>query len=150
MASRAIRIQQAAAGRAHTLFLSESGNVYACGSNASGQCGRRSDRDDADQSADAEGDDSPDLLVPRPLRGPLEGLPVEEVCAGDDHSSAITAPAARGGATGRSRVFTWGLNDAGQCAQGRATGVVRGPQEAELLSGARTIGCGGGHTLVVL
>lgn len=54
------------------------------------------------------------------------------------------------GEVGSSRVFTWGLNKAGQCVHGRVSEIVWLPQEAELLSGARAVGCGAGHTLVVL
>ena len=35
------RIISAAAGRAHTLLLSDSGDVFSLGNNAYGQCGRR-------------------------------------------------------------------------------------------------------------
>lgn len=68
---------------------------------------------------------------------------------GSDGSGA-TSWVGNAGDKGRSRVFTWGLNKARQCAQGRATEVIWLPQEAELLSGARAVGCGAGHTLVVL
>ncbi|CAN0553044.1 unnamed protein product, partial [Ectocarpus sp. 12 AP-2014] len=111
--------------------------------------------------------------------GGVSGLRVQRVAAGDDHCTVLTssepntttatasaaAAAAAvsvsssgrgGGGAGSShgsssrRVFTWGLNAAGQCAHGRATEVVGAPQEAELLSGARAVGCGAGHTMVVL
>lgn len=170
LASRAIPIRAAAAGRAHTLFLSDSGIVYACGSNAHGQCSSNGgavsvERDGKGtafsprNTSGGEGHDSPishptvssDILVPKLARGPLAGLRVQTISAGDDHSAAITFPVQQeGSADGRSRVFTWGLNEAGQCAQGRTAGAVYSPQEAELLSGARTLGCGAGHTLVVL
>lgn len=97
--------------------------------------------------------------------GTLAGLHVENIAAGDDHCTAVTAPKpvsaeARSGdgrregpgddSTRRRVVFTWGLNAAGQCVQSRASEVVSTPQEASLLSGARTVGCGAGHTMVVL
>lgn len=99
------------------------------------------------------------MLAPTAVAAPgdcaLSGLRVENLAAGDDHCTVLTAPfGGRGGgeawATRRRRVFTWGLNVAGQCAQGRADEVVRAPSEAELLSGATAVGCGAGHTMVVL
>lgn len=227
LASRAIRIRQAAAGRAHTLFLSDTGTVFTCGSDVFGQCGgagaanqapsfgyshgQTEDRsvssmpDSKDEdggnvgaagTSTASAAPAPDILAPRVVGGGLSDLRVESVSAGDDHCTAITAPvypdntttttttnddddddACSATATGaggghsmsvdnpmrsdsrvamdlqrgeRSRVFSWGLNKAGQCAQGRAAEVVRTPQEAELLSGARAVGCGAGHMLVVL
>lgn len=151
--------------------------MFSCGSNTFGQCGcNDGDSNRYNGDHDDEGHASvvaaPDILAPRAVHGALAELEVERVSAGDDHSTAITAPSPdEGGApmsaaravgtvygregdsdadSGRSRVFTWGLNEAGQCAQGRAAMVVRSPQEAELLSGARTVGCGAGHTLLVL
>lgn len=213
LASRAIRVRQAAAGRAHTLFLSESGNVYSCGSNEFGQQGRggagsAAQRSSASQSnadgwsretsrsthpaADGSGGGggvSTSLCILAPTKvavtvgsgsgGGVSGLRVQRVAAGDDHctvltssepntatasaaaaaaSTAVSASSSRGGGGAGSsqgssssrRVFTWGLNAAGQCAHGRAAEVVGAPQEAELLSGARAVGCGAGHTMVVL
>lgn len=194
LASRAIRIRQAAAGRAHTLFLSASGTVYSCGSNELGQQGSAGNGNGNDDGVGGEGIPAHDVLAPRVVAagdvtggGPLSGLVVESVAAGNDHCAAVTAPRAghapgsggdgcgdRGGVKGarelskeekkkeeneeegegeggrRSRVFTWGSNAAGQCVQGRAAEVVLAPQEAELLSGARAVGCGAGHTMVVL
>ncbi|CAM9711346.1 unnamed protein product, partial [Scytosiphon promiscuus] len=170
LASRAVRIRQAAAGRAHTLFLSDTGTVYSCGSNEFGQqgqaeCGSGSvggggDGDKGDGS-DGKASRSRWVLAPTAVAGrstsALSGLRVESVAAGDDHCTVLTAAASGGdggdddtGASARRRVFTWGLNTAGQCAQGRAAEVVWTPQEAELLSGARAVGCGAGHTMVVL
>ncbi|CAM9207729.1 unnamed protein product [Ectocarpus sp. 8 AP-2014] len=215
LASRAIRVRQAAAGRAHTLFLSESGNVYSCGSNEFGQQGRggagsAAQRSSASQS-NADGSSretsrsthpavdggggggggrvSTSLCVLAPTivtvavgsgsGGGVSGLRVQRVAAGDDHCTALTssepntatatasaaaaatavsayssrggggAGSSQGSSSGR-RVFTWGLNADGQCAHGRAAEVVGAPQEAELLSGARAVGCGAGHTMVVL
>ncbi|CAN0137335.1 unnamed protein product, partial [Ectocarpus sp. 13 AM-2016] len=195
-------------------FLSESGNVYSCGSNEFGQQGRgeagsaaqrsSASRNNADGSsretsrsthpvADGGGGGggggggaSTNLCMLAPTivtvtGGGVSGLRVQRVAAGDDHctvltssepntatatASAAAAAAAAvvsvsssgrgGGGAGSSqgsssrRVFTWGLNAAGQCAHGRAAEVVGAPQEAELLSGARAVGCGAGHTMVVL
>lgn len=103
------------------------------------------------------------ILAPTAVAAPggcaLSGLRVESLAAGDDHCTVLTTPSGRSGngggggeawATRRRRVFTWGSNAAGQCAQGRADEVVRAPSEAELLSGATAVGCGAGHTMVVL
>lgn len=182
LASRAVRIRQAAAGRAHTLFLSETGTVYSCGSNDFGQQGRRHSRDTVVSDGNGSAADGVDasaasqcVLAPTAVAGHRNGalarLRVESVAAGDDHCTVLTAAAAAaadatagatadgvendvgtsgGGSQRRRRVFTWGLNNAGQCAQGRAAEVVSTPQEAELLSGARAVGCGAGHTMVVL
>ncbi|CAM9520438.1 unnamed protein product [Ectocarpus fasciculatus] len=205
LASRAIRVRQAAAGRAHTLFLSESGSVYSCGSNEFGQQGLGGAGSAAQgSSGETAGSTHPApdgggggggggvsrslcILAPRivtvsPGSGSgsgVSGLRVHRVAAGDDHCTvltssepnaanttatasaaalaAVSASSGRGGGgagsvqgSGSRRVFTWGLNAAGQCAHGRAAEVVGAPQEAELLSGARAIGCGAGHTMVVL
>ncbi|CAM9941811.1 unnamed protein product, partial [Hapterophycus canaliculatus] len=174
LASRAVRIRQAAAGRAHTLFLSETGTVYSCGSNEFGQQGRAeggggggggSGSGSGSDGGDGDGKVSSrrSVLAPTAITGitcALSGLRVESVAAGDDHCTVLTAASGGGGggsgggddagASGGRRVFTWGLNTAGQCAQGRAAEVVWTPQEAELLSGARAVGCGAGHTMVVL
>lgn len=253
MASRAIRINQAAAGRAHTLFLSDSGMVYSCGSNESAQQGRegfskapevcdnngkysgnekRDNVSGGDVGGKSGGSNSGggggvngggssggsggggdirggsedkvgrDVLAPTAVSVPgsaLYGLRVESVAAGDDHCTVVattttvttTTTAGTSGTNekdavggnsggdgggvgnatddegggdrknggggsgysaegGRRRVFTWGLNAGGQCVQGRAAEVVRAPQEAELLSGVRSVGCGAGHTMVVL
>lgn len=215
LASRLIRIRQAAAGRAHTVFLSESGIVYSCGSNEVGQQGRGlvgesftggtfpgaspSTTEPSQVAAGAMSDMTSmkgggrgggegiigtstsgsgrerriiatEFLAPTVVgfdeEGSLAELRVESIAAGDDHCTAVTAPkpvsaeARTGGGGGRRggggddsalrRVFTWGLNAAGQCVQSRAAEVVPTPQEAALLSGARTVGCGAGHTMVVL
>lgn len=160
LASRAVRIRQTAAGRAHTLFLSESGTVYSCGSNEFGQQGRGGGGGGAAGDGDSlEVSSTRCILAPTVVAAPgggsaLSGLRVESVAAGDDHCTVLTSGGGDGGrgeaAASRRRVFTWGLNAAGQCAQGRAAEVVWTPQEAELLSGARAVACGAGHTMVVL
>lgn len=181
LASRAVRIRQAAAGRAHTLFLSESGTVYSCGSNEFGQQGRGgggggggcrgATRNLGDEDGGGDGSGAAGegggldacagrcILAPTAVDAPgggsaLSGLRVESVAAGDDHCTVLTSGDRDGGGgeagTSRRQVFTWGLNTAGQCAQGRAAEVVWAPQEAELLSGARAVTCGAGHTVVVL
>lgn len=162
LASRALRIRQAAGGRAHTLFLSESGTVYSCGSNEFGQQGQGGGGGGGD-AGDGDGSEvSADrcALCPTPVAAPgggsaLSGLRVESIAAGDDHCTVLTSGGGGDGGGGEAgtaprRVFTWGLNAAGQCAQGRASEVVWEPQEAELLSDARAVACGAGHAMVVL
>eukprot|EP00752_Nemacystus_decipiens_P014841 g13213.t1 len=176
LASRAVRIRRAAAGRSHTVFLSDSGTVYSCGSDEFGQQGRgggatraKGDKKDGvGVGADGDGDGdggarevsaSRCVLAPTAVAAPggedaLSGLRVESVAAGDDHCTVLTGGGGGcggdAGTTSRRRVFTWGSNAAGQCAQGRAAEVVWASQEAELLSGARSVACGAGHTMVVL
>lgn len=57
----------AACGRNHTLFLTDTGTVYACGDNRSGQCG--------------VGNLQPNILTPTRIN--YRGPPIVKVCASD-------------------------------------------------------------------
>lgn len=90
------RVADAAAGEAHTLALSASGEVWAAGCNSDGQLGL----------GDAAGARSADFRLVRALAGRR----VVQVAAGQEHSLALGA----GG-----EVYAWGHGNYGQLGLGR-------------------------------
>ncbi|XP_022653995.1 probable E3 ubiquitin-protein ligase HERC4 isoform X2 [Varroa destructor] len=83
-----IRIEQVASGRNHTLILSESGQVYSCGSNSHGQLGR------------------PEVGVRKPeIITTLYQHKIVQVACGEQHSMALSEAG---------QVFVWGANNNGQ------------------------------------
>ena len=121
-----VRVSHVALGFCHSLWLSDEGQVYAVGDNASGQCGVH----------------RPEILS-APVR--LEALSTKTVAwvtAGFSHSAAVTVDG---------ELLTFGASDYGQCGHGddsaldvRRPRLVRG-QFGSIASAA----CGGVHTLVV-
>lgn len=109
-----IRIARAAAGERHSLFLSSSGAVLACGDNSTGTLGL----------GDVPAADAPQQVLP------LWPLGVVQVSCGGSHSAAMTL----GG-----RLFTFGRNRHGQLGlgdfEGRAT-----PTPVKGVSGASQVG----------
>lgn len=106
-------LRSIACGGAHTLFLTESGNVYATGLNDYGQLGISDDKS----------------YLTEPFR--ISGLPKEivQISAGFHHSSAITVDG---------ELYMWGNNSNGQLGLGKkAASVVYAPTKVECLSKVR-------------
>lgn len=108
-----IRIARAAAGERHSLFLSSSGAVLACGDSGAGALGLG---------------DAPAAATPQHVL-PLWPLGVVQVACGGSHSAAMTSDG---------RLFTWGRNRHGQLGlgdfEGRAT-----PTPVKDVSGASQV-----------
>jgi len=83
-----------AAGHRHTLCLSDSGNIWAWGSNAHGQLGI--------------GGDLERCAEPR-LVAALKGSQIVGIAAGADHSLAVTSSG---------EVYSWGCGDSGRLGHG--------------------------------
>ncbi|KAI4364339.1 hypothetical protein MLD38_020447 [Melastoma candidum] len=114
-------------GGAHTLFLTESGKVYATGLNDYGQLGIP--------------DDKMYTVEPTLVPGLPEGI--VQICAGYYHSCAITAD---GG------LYMWGKNTSGQLGLGKkASEVVSVPTKVECLTGisVKTAALGSDHSIAV-
>ncbi|KAA8547058.1 hypothetical protein F0562_003487 [Nyssa sinensis] len=104
-------LRDIACGGAHTLFLTETGRVYAAGLNDFGQLGISDDK----------------TYTTEPLE--VSGLPKEiiKISAGYHHSSAITVDG---------ELYMWGKNSNGQLGLGkRAAKVVSAPSKVECLLG---------------
>ncbi|XP_055382025.1 protein RCC2 homolog [Condylostylus longicornis] len=84
-----LNIIQAAAGRNHTLFLSDNGTVYACGDNKSGQCGI--------------GNTQP--IVQNATRINYRGPPIVRVACGAEFSAILDI---------KGNLYTFGLPEYGQ------------------------------------
>ena len=126
-------IRQIAAGEWHGMALTESGMVWAWGSNRSHQCGRK-------QKPNPSGtDEMPTLVVPAPV--PLD-IEMGQIAAGRSHSLALTKVS--------QQVYSWGSSLYGQC--GHA--IRRSPQPPRLVEGMRDlnvakIAAGGNHSLAL-
>ncbi|CAM9646328.1 unnamed protein product [Phaeothamnion confervicola] len=210
LAAAPLAVVDVAAGYAHTLFLTASGAVFACGDDRYGQVGagaassgdssdgggrigwksgggKRGDRGNDPDGGNSAGNDNGNdgggggnggggngggndvgndggnsggndddgcggdhgsrhgddaVLVPRRVAG-LAGRRVRAVSAGERHSAAVLEQS-------NANVFSWGANSADQCALGATVSTQRTPREAEALSGARRVVCGGASTLVVM
>lgn len=106
-------LRSIACGGAHTLFLTESGQVYASGLNDSGQLG--------------VSDEKPYALDPVEISAlPME---IKQISAGYSHSCAITVDG---------EMYMWGKNSSGQLGLGKtAQKVVSLPTKVEHLNGMR-------------
>ncbi|KAK9811244.1 hypothetical protein WJX72_000524 [[Myrmecia] bisecta] len=91
-------VSQVAAGHYHTLFLTQAGNVWACGRNHRGQLG---------VSGAAACDVRHPIKIPE-----LAGADVVSIAAGAEHSLAVT----RGG-----EVYSWGCGGHGRLGHGKAS-----------------------------
>jgi hypothetical protein len=91
------KIVKIACGVFHTLFLTEMGTIYACGSNGCGQLGTGIARELRESSCN-EG---------KPLN--IELSHVIDICCGGDHSMSITSDG---------HIHAWGSNYAGQLGVG--------------------------------
>jgi alpha-tubulin suppressor-like RCC1 family protein len=94
-------IQTIAAGDWHGLAVTESGQVWAWGSNQSLQCGIQL------SSKDSAGNLMGTIALPLPISGIP---PMKQVAAGRSHSCALTAD--------HGKVYCWGNSSAGQCGTG--------------------------------
>ena len=115
------------------MALTESGMVWAWGSNRSQQCGRKH------KSNTSGPDEMPTLVVPFPV--PLD-IEIAQIAAGRSHSLALTKVS--------QQVYSWGSSIYGQC--GHA--VRRSPQPPRLVEGMRDlnigkIAAGGNHSLAL-
>ncbi|WOL09445.1 ultraviolet-B receptor UVR8 [Canna indica] len=116
-----------ACGGAHTLFLSESGRVYASGLNNFGQLGKS----------------SATTYALEPIE--VSGLPenIRQISAGYNHSSALTADG---------ELFMWGDNSSGQLGLGKsAKSVVSSPTRVDCLVGIniKMVALGSEHSIAI-
>lgn len=121
-----VRVRQIACGHAHTLVLTEAGEVLSCGSNEQGQCGQdiSSTRPAAIES----------LCAPRVI--------VSQVACGHAHSLALTTDGA---------VYAWGNNELGQAGVSPSISNLGQPQVVESLVKKKVlqVACGGHHNLAL-
>jgi len=125
--------KQVAAGDWHALALTESGRVWAWGSNRCHQCGRK-------PSIKSSSSQAPTLTAPLPVPLDVEAV---QISAGRSHSVAL----ARGGHA----VYCWGASNHGQCGNViRRSGVVP-PKKVEGLTdlSVSQISAGGNHTIAL-
>ncbi|KAL7877118.1 hypothetical protein SRHO_G00037610 [Serrasalmus rhombeus] len=85
---------QVVCGDQHCMALTQDGQFFTWGQNSSGQLGL--------------GKGEPSFLSPQPLKS-LCGIPLAQICAGGDHSFALSLSGS---------VFGWGRNSAGQLGLG--------------------------------
>uniref|UniRef100_A0A0E0R9J0 RCC1-like domain-containing protein n=1 Tax=Oryza rufipogon TaxID=4529 RepID=A0A0E0R9J0_ORYRU len=114
-----------ACGGAHTLFLTESGRVFAAGLNDFGQLGIGSSVTHSLEPIEVSGFDEK----------------VVEVSAGNHHSCAVTADG---------KLFAWGRNSSGQLGLGKRAGkVVSTPRKVDCLADARVkmVALGSEHSI---
>lgn len=117
-------IKQVACGHRHTLFLTSSGRVYACGSNDHSQLGH-------------------DLPTKRPLLIPeLLDYVVVQIACGSRHSMALSE---------WGQVLSWGDNDCGQLGQATDQDIVQLPKIVRQLVSKTVvqIACGNNHSLAL-
>ncbi|EEC68325.1 hypothetical protein OsI_36421 [Oryza sativa Indica Group] len=114
-----------ACGGAHTLFLTESGRVFAAGLNDFGQLGIGSSVTHSLEPIEVSGFDEK----------------VVEVSAGNHHSCAVTADG---------KLFAWGRNSSGQLGLGKRAGkVVSTPRKVDCLADSRVkmVALGSEHSI---
>lgn len=133
------RVMQIAGGQFHTLFLTSSGKVYACGWPIDGQLGLSDDHE-----AFGGRDRSKIEFVAEPARVELpEGNdPVVLVSAGPRYSMAVTKSGI---------LFSWGLGCCGEL--GLDEEVTYTPRNVTRSEGAwsvRKVSCGGQHAVGLL
>ncbi|PKA51797.1 Ultraviolet-B receptor UVR8 [Apostasia shenzhenica] len=114
-------------GGAHTLFLTESGRVYATGLNNFGQLGTTSSRSH--------------MLEPVHIKGISDK--VVQICAGYHHCAAVTQDG---------ELFMWGSNSCGQLGLGkRADSMVSTPTRVDSLDGINInmVALGSEHSVAI-
>ncbi|KAH8259636.1 hypothetical protein KR026_008191 [Drosophila bipectinata] len=122
-------ITQVACGHRHTLFLTASGKVYACGSNDHSQLGH-------------------DLPTKRPRMSPFLLIPelqdyvIIQIACGSRHSMALSE---------WGQVLSWGDNDCGQLGQATDQDIVQLPKIVRQLVSKTVvqIACGNNHSLAL-
>lgn len=117
-------VQQIACGHRHTLFLTASGKVYACGSNDYSQLGH-------------------ELPTKRPLEIPeLQAYVVTQIACGSRHSMALTE---------WGQVLSWGDNECGQLGHASDQEVIQLPKIVRYLVSKTVvqIACGNNHSLAL-
>ncbi|KQJ88287.1 ultraviolet-B receptor UVR8 [Brachypodium distachyon] len=116
-----------ACGGAHTLFLTQSGRVFATGLNDFGQLGI--------------GSSTTHIVDPIEVTG--FGEKVVQISAGNHHSCAVTADG---------ELFVWGKNSSGQLGLGKGVGkVVSTPRKVDYLADVRVrmVALGSEHSIAV-
>ena len=108
-------IQSVSAGDWHALALTESGRVWAWGSNRNLQCGRKHHHNTKLSASSSNTSAAPTITVPLPV--PLE-VPASQIAAGRAHSVAV--------ARDSGRVYCWGSSNHGQCGSSvrRSSGIA--------------------------
>lgn len=119
-------IVMVAAGRLHTLFLDDTGDVWACGDDSYGQlgCGSANHQESAVK-----------------ITGTLDTSFVEFIAAGGDHSMAITGDG-NWATPPVGTLYSWGSDDNGQLGRIPPYDVPGG-----CLGGVTSVACGQKHTL---
>ena len=127
LAAMGVRISMVAAGRLHSVALSEAGAVYSWGAADDGRLGHGA-------GTDAE-------WLPRPIAS-LGGRRICEVACVWDHTLALTMDGV---------VFSWGLGNCGQLGHGTEEQNESTPREIEGLTGARvaSVAAGAHHCFAV-
>jgi len=131
------RVVEIAGGEHHSLFLTSSGRVFACGRAYNGQLGLEENDPAMVNQLDKES-----LAEPAVVRFPGDGDdPIVHVAAGSHNSMAVS----EGGA-----LFAWGQGMSGELGA-KDDDEVRTPREIVRRSGgswkALEVACGGQHTL---
>jgi alpha-tubulin suppressor-like RCC1 family protein len=136
-------VVKVSAGDWHALAMTQSGRVWAWGSNRSYQCGRKP----ASSNTTA-----PTLTAPLPV--PMDGT-VVDIAAGRSHSVALLSPLSSASSYSSSttgQVLAWGASHYGQCGVLRRAGSgVVPPRLVEGLSevAIESISAAGNHTLAL-
>jgi alpha-tubulin suppressor-like RCC1 family protein len=121
-------MKQVACGDWHGLALTESGKVWAWGSNRSNQCGRKS-------AVKSGSNQAPTIVAPLPV--PFD-IPFSKIAAGRAHSVAITKE--------KAQVYCWGASAYGQCGHVLRRSGIAPPKLVEGLEDLRIIDIAAGST----
>lgn len=115
-------------GSAHSIALSNFGNVFTFGSNSAGQLGRL----DSDGSG---------FVNENKLVSALGSKKIIQITAGNQHNIVLTS---------EGELFAWGLNNRGQLGVGHTKKVLT-PTKIDCLSGVPIafIACGGSHSFAI-
>lgn len=134
-------VVQIAGGEHHTLFLTASGKVYACGRSNGGQVGLP---DDHPAFKDRDADQQDMVAVPTLVPFPDDDDPVVHISAGIHNNMAITKDGA---------LYTWGTGPQSELGAGGES-ELKTPKMIVRREGgawaAVTGSCGGQHTLALL
>ena len=121
-----LNITAVACGRNHTLFLTNTGKVYACGSNYSGQLGR--------------GTSSTSITTTTELITPITTLTISAIACGEEHSAFLA---------NNGTVYACGRNIEGQLGRGTTSVTTSVAQVTSVISTfvITAIACGSDHTV---